>query len=386
MDFQLNQDQHLMLESLRDICRPFGLEYWAKKDRDHEFVTEFWDALGAGGWLGVSIPEEYGGGGAGAVDIALIVEEAARCGGGPTVAQFFMFAMLQAATLTRHGTEEQKRRFLPLIAAGRLDCAIALTEPDAGSNSFAITTSAKQDGENYLLNGQKIWISGLERAGRMLVVARTSSPTEGDRPSAGLSLFLVDAAAKGIERTLIEKTGTNCMTSSTVFFTDVVVPAADRIGAEGAGWKILVDTLNIERIITTAGAVGGGRLALELAARYANERVVFGKSISSNQGVQYPLAAARATLECARVLNHKAAWLFDQGLSSAADGNMAKMVATDAAFQACDAAMQTHGGYGYAREYHIERLWRDARLFRIAPVTQEMALNFIAQHVLGMNR
>lgn len=386
MDFGLTSDQELMLATLRDVCKPYGLEYWREKDRAHEFITEFWDALGAGGWLGISIPEEYGGSGQGAVDVALVVEEAARSGGGATVAQFFMFAVLQGATLARHGTEEQKRRFLPDIATGKLDCAIALTEPDAGSNSFAITTTAKRDGDHYVLNGQKVWISGLERAGRMLVVARTSPAGDGARPSSGLSLFLVDTASAGIERTLIEKLGTNCMSSSAVFLTDVIVPLADRIGEEGTGWKILVDTLNVERIVTTAGAVGAGKLALDLASRYANERVVFGKPIAVNQGVTFPLASARATLECATALNHKAAWLFDQGRSSAAEGNMAKMVATDAAFQACDAAMQTHGGYGYAREYHIERLWRDARLFRIAPVTQEMALNFVAQHVLGMSR
>jgi acyl-CoA dehydrogenase len=386
MDFGLSSDQELMLATLREVCKPYGLDYWRDKDRNHEFITEFWDVLGAGGWLGISIAEEYGGGGQGALDVALVVEEAARSGAGATVAQFFMFAMLQATTLSRHGTDEQKERFLPAIASGRLDCAIALTEPDAGSNSFAITTTARRKGDDYVLNGQKVWISGLERAGRMLVVARTSGVAEGAPPSSGMSLFLVDTASPGIERSLIEKLGTNCMTSSSVYLTDVVVPAEDRIGAEGAGWRILVDTLNIERIVTTSGAVGAGKLALELAARYANERVVFGRPIAANQGVQYPLASARATLECATALNHKAAWLFDQGRASAAEGNMAKMVATDAAFAACDAAMQVHGGYGYSREYHIERLWRDARLFRIAPVTQEMALNFVAHHVLGMSR
>jgi len=386
MDFQLSADQDFMIRTLRDVCKPYGLEYWREKDRNHEFPTEFWDALGQGGWLGVTISEEYGGGGLGALDLALIIEEAAYAGGGSTVSQFFMFAMLQAATLSRHGTDEQKQRFLPEIAAGRLDCAIALTEPDAGSNSFAITTTAKLNGDHYVLNGQKVWISGLERAGRVLVVARTSAVVEGGRPSDGMSLFLVDTATPGIECTLIEKLGTQCMTSSSVFLTDVKVPVEDLIGAEGAGWKILVDTLNIERIVTTAGSLGAGKLALDIATRYANERVVFGRPIASNQGVQYPLAWPRATLESATILNYKAAWLFDQGLSSAAEGNMAKMIATDAAFAACDAAMQTHGGYGYAREYHIERLWRDARLFKIAPVTQEMALNYVAQHVLGLNR
>jgi len=386
MDFELTSDQVLMLRTLREVCEPYGLDYWREKDREHEFVTEFWDELGAGGWLGISIAEEYGGGGLGALDVALVVEEAARAGGGATVAQFFMFAVLEGATLSRHGTREQKQRFLPDIASGKLDCAIAVTEPDAGSNSFAITTTARREGDSYVLNGQKVWISGLERAGRMLVVARTSEVPEGGRPSSGMTLFLVDTRSPGIERSLIEKLGTNCMTSSSVYLTDVIVPAEDRIGDEGAGWRILVDTLNIERIITTSGAVGAGKLALDLAARYANQRVVFGRPISTNQGVQFPLASARATLECAATLNYKAAWLFDQGLSSAAEGNMAKMVATDAAFAACDAAMQVHGGYGYAREYHIERLWRDARLFRIAPVTQEMALSFVAQHVLGMSR
>lgn len=386
MDFALTEDQRLMADAVRELSGRYGLDYWREKDQRHEFVTEYWEAVGTGGWLGITIPEEYGGGGCGALEAALVVEEAARAGGGATVAQFFMFAYLQAATIARHGTTEQKARWLPDLATGDLDCAIALTEPDAGSNSLAITTTAVRDDGTYVLNGQKIWISGLERADRVLVAARTAKSADPDDRSRGMTLLLVDTSSAGIETQRIDKLGTNCMTSSTVFLSDVEVPAEDRIGDEGAGWKVLVDTLNVERIVTTAGAVGAGELALGLATAYARDRIVFGRPIGANQGIAFPLARAKAELQAARVLNHKAAWLFDRGEPSAADGNIAKLIATDAAFAACDAALQTHGGYGYAVEYHVERLWRDARLFKIAPVTQEMVLNYVAQHVLGLPR
>lgn len=386
MDFALTPEQELIRDSVGRLSAAFGLEYWSKKDQEHAFIDEYWDALADAGWLGITIPEDHGGGGLGLVEAAIVIEEAALSGAGATVAQFFMFAYLQAATVARHGTDEQKERFLPGLATGGLLCAIALTEPDAGSNSLEISTKGSRRGDVYVLNGQKVWISGLERADRILVAARTSGVDEVAKRSQGMSLFLVDSNSKGIESQLLPKLGTNAMSSRALFLNDVEVPAVDRIGPEGAGWQVLVDTLNVERIVTTAGALGAGELAIELATAYARERVVFGRPIGANQGIQYPLAHAKAELAAARVLNFKAAWQFDSGEESAAAGNMAKLIATEAAFAACDAAMQTHGGYGYSTEYHVGRLWRDSRLFRIAPVTQEMVLNYIAQHVLGLPR
>lgn len=388
MDFTLTEEQKLLKEGARRIGRKYGLEYWREKDARHEFVHELWRELGENGYIGLAIPEEYGGAGLGLLEMAMVIEELAASGAGSTLAQLFMLTpVFGGITITLHGTEAQKREYLPAIASGKMNFCMALTEPNAGSNSLEITTFAEKDGDFYIINGQKIWITGVDVADRMLLVARTTKRDQVQRKTDGISLFVIDPKDPAITTTPIDKVGTHCLRSDTVFIENLRVHKDQLIGEEGKGWRALLDTLNAERIVTTAGLIGTGELAIRLAVDYATERKVFGQTpIGAYQGIQFPLARLRAELELAQLMNYKAAWLYDRKEPSGREANMAKLIAADAAFGACDRAMQTMGGYGYAREYYVERLWRDVRLFRIAPVSEEMILNFIAQHDLGLPR
>jgi acyl-CoA dehydrogenase len=319
------------------------------------------------------------------VELALAIEEVAASGAGAAAGFLFILnSDFGAVTIVKHGNEEQKRRYLPGLAAGTLEFCMALTEPGAGTNTSRITTTARRDGDGYVVTGQKVFISGADRAGGMLLIARTSPAPEGSTRTQGISLFLLDPRSPGIEIRPIDKLGIHMSSTNFVYFDNVRVPASGLVGEEGRGWRMLLDTLNPERIATTATCVGTGHLVLRLAAEYARERKVFGAPIGTHQGLTFPLAECKAQLELARLMNYKAAWAFDRGLSCGDETNMAKYVAAEAAFRAADQAMQVHGGYGYTTEYHIERYWRDVRLFRTAPVSQEMTLNYIAEHVLGL--
>ena len=387
MDFHLTEEQQEIQKGVRQTVREFGLEYWREKDRAHQFPTELWNALGKGGWLGIAIPEKYGGAGKGVLELALVVEEACRAGGGATLSQLFMVTpVFGGETLKRHGSEKQRQEFLPKIAAGEMDFCMALTEPNAGSNTLAIEARATRDGDGYRINGQKVWITAVHKAKLCLVVARTTPAAEAPKRTLGISLFFADTDSHGITYTPLEKVGTRCLDSFVMYFDDVYVPADRLVGVENQGWSHILDTLNAERVVTTAGCIATADIALDLACRYAGERNVFGRTIGSNQGIQFPLATIKIQVEMARLMNYKAAWLHDRGENAGAEANMAKYLAAEAAFRACDQAMQTMGGYGYGVEYHIERLWRDVRLFRIAPVSQEMILSYIGQHVLRMPR
>lgn len=388
MDFTITEEQKMLQEGVRKIAQDFGLEYWREKDAKHEFVHELWNELGKNGYIGVAVPEEYGGAGLGMIEMSMIIEELAKSGAGSTVAQLFMLTpVFGGVTIQLHGSENQKREYLPKIASGEMDFCMALTEPNAGSNSLEITTWAEKHGDHYIINGQKIWISGVDTADRMLIVARTARLSDVKKKTEGLSLFIVDPKDPAITAQPIDKVGTHCVRSDTVFIENLVVHKDNLVGEEGKGWYYLVDTLNAERMVTTAGVIGTGQLALQLAVEYAKERKVFNNiPIGAYQGIQFPLAHTKAQLELAQLMNYKAAWLYDQNLPSGREANMAKLIAGEAAFHAADRAMQTMGGYGYSKEYHVERLWRDVRLFRIAPVSEEMILNFIAQHDLGLPR
>lgn len=387
MEFHFSEEQVLIRSSVSQLASRFGLEYWREKDRQNAFPAELWSELARAGWLGTVIPEQYGGAGLGTLEMALVVEEVAAAGAGSTVAQLFMMTpVFGALTILRHGSEEQRAFYLPRLATGEIDFSMALTEPDAGSDTLATKTFARRRGDDYVIYGQKVWISGVERAGGMLLIARTTPLEDSPKRSFGLSLFLVDPHTPGITYQPLEKVGTHCVSSSMVFLDELVVPSSSIVGEEGQGWKYLVDTLNSERIVTTAGCIATADLALKIAIEYAKNRVVFGQPIGKQQGIQFPLARLKAEIELARLMNYKAAWLFDHNLACATEANMAKLVAAEVAFNACDQAMQTLGGYGFSTEYHIERLWRDVRLFRLAPVSQEMILNYVAQHVLGLPR
>lgn len=388
MNFEITDEQKMMRDGVRQIAEDFGLDYWREKDDKHEFVHELWSELGKNGYIGVAVPEKFGGVGLGMMEMTMVIEELAKGGAGSTVAQLFMLTpVFGGVTIDLHGSEAQKEQYLTKMSAGQLNFCMALTEPNAGSNSLEITTTARKEEDHYVINGQKIWISGTDVADKMLIVARTTKRSEVQKKTDGISLFLVDTRDPAITLQPIEKVGTHCVRSDTVFIENLRVHKDNLIGEEGKGWSYLLDTLNAERIVTTAGLIGTGQLALQLAVNYAKERVVFNDTpIGAYQGIQFPLAKIRAELELAQLMNYKAAWLYDQKQPNGTEANMAKLIAAEAAFHACDQAMQVMGGYGYAKEYHIERLWRDVRLFKIAPVSEEMILNYISQHDLGLPR
>jgi acyl-CoA dehydrogenase len=388
MDFRLNEEQKMMVDSARQVGERFGLEYWRKQDAAKAFPSEYWKAVCDAGLCGVALPEEHGGSGLGMMEMSLIVEGLAATGGGSTVGQLFMInPIFGGVSISRFGNDRMKKELLPGIINGELNCCMALTEPDAGTNTLEIKTFAREDGEGWRLNGRKIWITGVQSAAKMLVIARTKKITEAASRTDGLSMFLIDVEREGLTHTPIDKLGTCTLDSSSVFFDDVRIAPDELVGTLHRGWRELLDVLNTERIVTTAGLVGTGDLAIRLAVDYANDRKVFGdKPISSYQGLQFPLAQCHVEVEAARLLNHKAATNFDMGLPYGSEANAAKLLAAQAVSRATERAMQTMGGMGYAKEYHVERLWRDCRLFRFAPVSEEMILNYVANHDLKMPR
>lgn len=388
MNFDLTDEQRMLAETARRVGEKFGLDYWRELDATGSFPSEIWQAICDAGLCGIAVPEEYGGSGLGMLEVAICVENLCASGGGSTLSQMFMCnPIFGGVTLSRLGNAEQKAAMLPGLISGELMFAMALTEPDAGSNSLEIKTFAEADGDGWRLRGQKLWITAVPQAAKILVIARTKTLAESKGKTDGISLFVIDRDRAGLTHRSIDKVGTRTLPSSFVFFDDVRVEPGELIGTLHGGFRQLLDVLNTERIVTTAGLVGTASLAADLAIRYANERKIFGGApIGSYQGIQFPLAESHIQTECARLMNYKAATLHDEGKPYGSEANMGKWLAGQAAGHATDRAMQTMGGMGYAKEYHVERLWRDARLFRIAPISEEMVLNFVAQHDLGMPR
>ncbi len=386
MDFRLNDEQRMMIETARQIGESFGLEYWRKLDAEKSFPTAYWKAVCDAGLCGVALPEEHGGSGLGMMEMSLIVEALAATGGGSTVGQLFMLnPIFGGVSISRFGNEKMKKELLPRIISGDLNCCMALTEPDAGTNTLEIKSFAAQDGDGWRLSGRKIWITGVESAEKMLVIARTKKLQDCASRTDGLSMFMIDVKREGLTHTPIDKLGTCTLDSSSVFFDNVHIAPDELIGTLHKGWRELLDVLNTERMVTTAGLVGTGELAIKLAVNYANDRKVFGdRPISSYQGLQFPLAQCHVDVESARLLNYKAATNFDMDLPYSNEANAAKLIAAQAVARATERAMQTMGGMGYAKEFHVERLWRDCRLFRFAPVSEEMLLNYVANHELKM--
>lgn len=386
MDFRLNDEQRMMIETARQIGESFGLEYWRKLDAAKSFPTAYWKAVCDAGLCGVALPEAHGGSGLGMMEMSLIVEALAATGGGSTVGQLFMInPIFGGVSISRFGNEKMKKELLPRIISGDLNCCMALTEPDAGTNTLEIKSFAAQDGDGWRLNGRKIWITGVESAEKMLVIARTKKLQDSTSRTDGLSMFMIDVKREGLTHTPIDKLGTCTLDSSSVFFDNVRIGPDELIGTLHKGWRELLDVLNTERMVTTAGLVGTGELAIKLAVDYANDRKVFGdRPISSYQGLQFPLAQCHVDVESARLLNYKAATNFDMDLPYSNEANAAKLIAAQAVARATERAMQTMGGMGYAKEFHVERLWRDCRLFRFAPVSEEMLLNYVANHELKM--
>ncbi|MGF7160806.1 acyl-CoA dehydrogenase [Rhodoligotrophos appendicifer] len=388
MDFSLSDEQKLVVETARKVGERFDPTYWRQKDAAKEYPHECWQAICDAGLAGAMLPEEFGGSGLGMVEVALIIEELCAAGSGSTLAQIFMLnPIFGGVAISRYGSPEMKREWLPKLCTGELKFCMGLTEPDAGSNALEVRSVARADGNGWRLDGQKIWITGVPQADKMLVVARTTPLDKSPKKTFGLSLFMIDVNRQGLTHNSIDKLGTNTLPSSSVFFDNVRIDPEELIGTADQGWGQLLDVLNTERIVTTAGLTGTSRLSIKLAVEYANNRKVFGdKAIGSYQAIQFPLSQGWAEMEAARNLNLKAAWLCDQGLPFGSESNAAKLIASQAASGLAEQAMQVMGGMGYSKEMHAERLWRDARLFRFAPISEEMILNYIAMSNLGLPR
>ena len=373
-------------EAVRAVCARFDDDYWSACDQEHRFPWDFYDAMAAGGWVGIAIPERYGGGGQGIREAATVLGEVAASGACMNGASALHLSVFGMHPVVVHGSEEMKQQYLPDVAAGKLHVAFGVTEPDAGTDTTHITTRAVRDGDHYVINGRKVWTSKALEADRILLLTRTTPLEECAKPTDGMTLFLVDRHADGVDARAIPKMGRNAVASCETYYDDVFVPLDDRVGEEGRGFHYLLDGLNAERILIAAEAVGIGHASLRRAVAYAKERVVFGRPIGKNQGIAFPLAEAHAKLYAADLMIREAATLIDAGKPCGEEANIAKYLAAEAGFFAADRAVQTHGGFGYATEYHVERYFREARLQRIAPISQELILAYVAQHVLGLPR
>jgi acyl-CoA dehydrogenase len=373
-------------EGIRRICRDFDDEYWAGCDREHRFPWDFYAAVAKAGWVGIAIPEQYGGGGCGITEASILLEEVAASGAAMNGASSIHLSVFGMNPVVKFGSEELKQRYLPRVASGELHVAFGVTEPDAGTDTTAITTRARRDGDRYLVRGRKVWTSKAMDAEKVLLLVRTTPLEQCAKRTDGMTLLLADLQRPEVDIKPIEKAGRNAVSSCEVIYDDLPVEVADRVGEEGQGFKALLHGLNPERILIASEALGTGRAALRRAVGYAGERTVYGRPIGRNQGVAFPLAEAHMRLRAAELVIRDASARYDAGLHCGEQANTAKFLAADAGFYAADRAMQTHGGFGYAEEYHVSRYWREARLLQIAPLPQEMVLNYIAEHVLGLPR
>ena len=386
MDFELTEAQQAIREQARSLAARFDDAYWRRCDAEHAFPWEFYQAFAEGGWLGIAIPPEHGGAGLGITEASLLLEEVAASGAAMNGATALHLTIFGLNPVVRHGSADLKRRILPEAAAGRLHVAFGVTEPDAGSDTPSITTRAVRQGDHFIIRGKKVWTSKAQESSKVLLLARTTPLDEAPRRTDGMTLFLADLDPQYVTIREIDKLGRNAVDSNEVFFDDLPVDARDVVGEVGRGFYHLLDGLNPERILIAGEALGTGKAALRRATAYAKQRVVFGRPIGQNQGIQFPLADSYAKLHAAELMVRKAGWLYDQGRPCGAEANMAKYLAAEWGFEAADRALQTHGGFGYAKEFDVERYWREVRVMRIAPVTQEMVLNFLAQHELGLPR
>jgi acyl-CoA dehydrogenase len=384
MDFSLSEEQEAIRAAIRKICARFDGDYWLRKDREGGFPQDFHAAFVAAGWLGICIPEEFGGAGLGVTEAAVMMQTIAESGAGFSGASALHMNIFGLNPVVVFGTPEQKQRMLPPLVAGNDKACFAVTEPDAGLDTLNLKTKAVHEGGRYVLSGQKIWISTAQVANKMLILARTTPREEARKPTLGLTLFYTDLDRRFVEVREIDKMGRKAVDSNQLFIDGLPVPAEDRIGEEGRGFEYILHGMNPERILIAAEAIGLGRAALARAVAYAKERVVFGRPIGKNQAIQHPLAACWMELEAANLMTFKGAALYDRGLACAADANAAKYLAAEAAFKACQTAVMTHGGMGYAKDYHVERYLREAMIPRLAPVSPQLILCFIAEKVLGL--
>ncbi|TKR26008.1 acyl-CoA dehydrogenase family protein [Natronomonas salsuginis] len=382
MTFETSAEHSMIASTATEIATEFGPAYWREREENGEFATDFWDELGEAGFHGLLVPEEYGGADMGMAELGLAMETLCAEGCGMAGTWYLVLtAGMATVGLNKHGTDEQKETYLTDIATGDRNFSIGITEPEAGTNTLNVSTRAEKDGDEYVLNGQKAWITFSDRADNMILVTRTTPREEVDRGTDGISLFVVDMDSPGIDVSPIEKHAINYSKSCEVFFEDVRVPEENLLGDRGDGWDALVSTLNPERIGFAAAATGIGKLAAHTAIDYANDREVFGTPIGTHQAVSFPIAKPYARMEAAAQMRRKAEWLYDQDEPCGYETNVAKATAVEAGIETVKQSMQAFGGWGYATEYDVERWWREINLTRLAPVTQQMAYNHISQEI-----
>jgi acyl-CoA dehydrogenase len=384
MDFTLTDPQREIREQVLRLCARFGDEYWLERDRTATFPDAFFTAMAEGNWLGIAMPEAYGGAGLGVTEAAIMMQAIAESGAAMSGASAIHINIFGLNPVVVHGTAEQKQRMLPPLIAGQDRACFGVTEPNAGLNTTEITTRAERHGDRYRINGTKMWTSTAQTATKILLLARTTPLDKVKRKSHGLTLFYTALDRAHADVRLIHKMGRHAVDSNMVFFEDMEIPVEDRIGEEGEGFRALLHGLNPERALIAAEAVGIGRVAVARAARYARERIVFGRPIGQNQSIQHPLAESWAELEAANLMMLKAAWLYDTGQECGAEANAAKYLAAEAGFRACERAVMTLGGMGYAQEYHVERYLREVLITRIAPISPHLILSYLAERVLDL--
>ena len=386
MEFSFTDDQIAVRDAIAKLCEKYDDAYWLERDTDGQFPEDFVKDMADGGWLGIAMPEEYGGSGLGVTEAALMMQTIAESGAGFSGASAVHINIFGPHPLVVHGTDEQKQKHLPALIAGKDRSCFGVTEPNAGLDTSRIETKAVRKGDHYIVNGRKMWTSTAQTANKILLLARTTPREEGKKPTDGMTMFYTDFNREYCEAQVIEKMGRKAVDSNATFYDNLPVPVEDRVGEEGKGFYYILDGLNPERILVASESVGLGRAALRKAVAYANERVVFDRPIGQNQAIQHPLADAWAHLEAADAMTWRAAALYDAGEPCGAEANAAKYLAAEACFTTCERAVMTHGGMGYAKEFHVERYLRESFISRIAPVSREMILNFIGQHVLKMPR
>ncbi|MCX7071782.1 MAG: acyl-CoA/acyl-ACP dehydrogenase [Gammaproteobacteria bacterium] len=382
MDFTINPDHQAIRDGVGAVVRSFGDEYWLARDEDGVFPREFHKAMADGGWLGLTMPEEYGGSGLGVTEAMIMMHEIASHGGGMAATSSVHINLFGPHPIVVHGTPDQKARWVPKLIAGTDQCCFGFTEPDAGLNTTAIKTFATKVDGGYVVRGQKVWTSTAQVANKIMLLTRTTRLEDCKRPTDGITIFYTDLDRSKIAVTKIPKMGRKAVDSNSIFIDDLFIPESDRIGEEGKGFGYILHSLNPERVLIGIEAIGIGQDALRRASKYARERVVFGRPIGQNQGIQHPLAEKWMYLEAAQRMVEKAAWLYDNGLPCGAEANSGKFLGARAGYDACLQAVLTFGGFGYAKEYHVERLLREVTVTRIAPITEQLILSFIAEKVL----
>ena len=386
MNFELTEDQLAIREAITRICADFDADYWLQRDRNGGFPLDFHKAIADAGWLGICMPQEYGGSGLGIQEAAIMVQAISESGAGMSGVSAIHMNIFGLNPVVKFGTEEQKQRMLPPLIAGREKACFAVTEPNTGLNTTQLKTFARREGDIFYVTGHKVWISTAQVTEKMLLLARTTPLDKVSKPTDGLTLFYTDLDRRYVDVREIEKMGRKAVDSNELFIDNLPVRAEDMIGKEGDGFKTILHGMNPERSLAAAAAVGLGRVALKRAAKYANERIVFNRPIGKNQGVQHPLAKCWMELEAANLMVMNSAWRYDQGLECGAEANAAKYLAGEAGFHACEHAVLTHGGFGYAKEYHVERYFRESMLLRIAPISIQLIMCYIAEKVLGLPR